>query len=136
TVHVDDNDACGLVSKVIKVEEPEQLVSMFTFPNTPYDVSTSAVVNFTNMSSANATDFYWNFGDGQSIQGIANPVHEYTTPGSFEVKLSAINQGCSDTSSKTIEVIQSVGLNEIGKNGNFVVRQSNEKVWIDFNFAN
>src|SRR5690606_19108410 len=50
TVHVDDNDACGLVSKVIKVEEPEQLVSMFTFPNTPYDVSTSAVVNFTNMS--------------------------------------------------------------------------------------
>ncbi len=57
-------------------------------------------VNFTNTSTGAAT-YKWDFGDGNT-SGSSNPVHTYTTTGTFSVTLIATNaNGCSDTLIKT-----------------------------------
>ncbi len=50
------------------------------------------VAGFTN-SSQNATDYYWDFGDGSSSQEV-NPWHAYSSGGNYTVMLVASNQGC------------------------------------------
>jgi PKD repeat protein/subtilisin family serine protease len=52
-------------------------------------------VNFTNLS-ANATDFSWNFGDGNS-SSATNASHTYTNTGLFSVTLTAIGSGGTNT---------------------------------------
>jgi PKD repeat protein len=47
------------------------------------------VFNFVN-SSQNATNYQWNFGDGNS-SAAANPSHTYATPGVYTVLLTASN---------------------------------------------
>jgi len=49
------------------------------------------LVTFSNLS-ANATEFLWNFGDG-NISTEAAPAHLYTTAGSFSVTLVAMGLG-------------------------------------------
>lgn len=46
-------------------------------------------ISFTNLSS-NATNFIWDFGDGQSSTAT-DPVHSYANPGTYTVKLIARN---------------------------------------------
>src|SRR5690606_21354765 len=53
-------------------------------------------VVFTNESTG-ATGFSWDFGDG-STATEANPVHYYTAPGEYQVRLVATTDfGCLDT---------------------------------------
>lgn len=54
-------------------------------------------VVFTNESSSIATNFTWDFGDGEG-SGEKNPVHYYTAAGEYKVVLVAHSVfGCSDT---------------------------------------
>ncbi len=66
-------------------------------------------VTFEN-SSLYATNFFWNFGDGETSSAI-NPTHVYPEPGEYVVTLIAEKCGFSDTSFQTID-ITSVGVNE------------------------
>ena len=63
---------------------------------------------FTDLTIAQGSplsDWTWNFGDGNSITGIQNPVHVYGTSGSFNVNLTVTDaSGCSDTESKNVIV--------------------------------
>lgn len=63
-------------------------------------------INFTN-NSLSASNFVWDFGDGNQSTSI-NPTHIYTTPGNYVVTLFAYNpDGCtatSDTSTMNITV--------------------------------
>lgn len=53
-------------------------------------------VSFANQTAGGVT-YRWDFGDG-NISALQNPVHTYTTTGSFTVTLIATNaNGCSDT---------------------------------------
>lgn len=55
-----------------------------------------AVVNFTNTTTGGSS-YQWDFGDGGTA-ATASPSHTYTTAGSYNVRLIAINaQGCRDT---------------------------------------
>lgn len=59
----------------------------------------SGRVNFQNNSASNdlITGFLWNFGDGSSSTAT-NPVHNYTSSGSYDVQLIVTSQlGCKDT---------------------------------------
>ena len=47
-------------------------------------------VQFTDTSTNNPTSWNWNFGDG-SISTQQNPTHTYTTPGTYNVTLTATN---------------------------------------------
>jgi uncharacterized delta-60 repeat protein len=59
-------------------------------------------VSFTN-TSAGATDYLWDFGDGQ-ISSLAEPEHTYANNGTYEVKLTAYNKCVADESVQTISI--------------------------------
>ncbi|MBB78985.1 MAG: hypothetical protein CL844_08290 [Crocinitomicaceae bacterium] len=63
----------------------------------------SAIVYFSNIS-INATDYFWDFGDG-NYSLDQDPWHEYTQNGTYDVLLIAMNDGCdNDTLSIQINV--------------------------------
>ncbi len=67
-------------------------------------------VEFTN-ASINATTYLWDFGDGNT-SAETDPVHIYSSAGSYMVSLIATNSYCEDTVSHEISV-PLVGLEEI-----------------------
>ncbi len=62
-----------------------------------------ATVTFTNTSSM-ANSYSWDFGDGE-FSGLENPVHTYTTTGTYEVTLTVTNQCGTNTFTETVEVM-------------------------------
>jgi len=92
----------------------------FTAGTTTIDIAAGDSVTFTN-SSANPTSRVWNFGDGTMDYTDAVISHIYTTPGTYEVELIVFHGMCSDTSTVTVEVINSVGITESSGNGNITV---------------
>lgn len=76
------------------------------FTATPLNACANDVITFTNLSSANATSWYWTFGDGGfSVQ--QNPLHNYTDTGWFTVRLIVANVSCRDT----LQMIKLVRIN-------------------------
>ena len=62
-------------------------------------------VTFTNLSSADATHFLWNFGDGENATD-RNPVHQYNATGTYTAELIAYNAAnCTDTFRLPVNVI-------------------------------
>lgn len=66
------------------------------------------LVNFTNTSSANATDFYWNFGDGDTSI-VVNPSHLFLNPFGYDTTytvtlIAQTTFGCSDTIMQQVTV--------------------------------
>jgi YVTN family beta-propeller protein len=60
-------------------------------------------VQFTNLSK-HSTEWNWDFGDGNNSTE-QNPVHTYSTAGSYNVTLKAINVNITDSKSATITVL-------------------------------
>ncbi|QWV94814.1 S8 family serine peptidase [Geomonas oryzisoli] len=56
-------------------------------------------VSFSDLSTGAPTSWLWNFGDGATANE-KNPVHVYSTPGSYTVSLTATNQTGSSTKTK------------------------------------
>ncbi|HEY8658823.1 MAG TPA: PKD domain-containing protein, partial [Hanamia sp.] len=68
----------------------------FTF-SVPNSCTVPSLVSFTNTSTGSALTYQWDFGDG-TTSVLINPVHTYTTAGTYTVKLIVINPtGCTDT---------------------------------------
>lgn len=60
-------------------------------------------IQFEN-TSLNAWSYTWQFGDGNT-SFLVNPTHTFSTPGPYEITLTATNQqGCIDQISKWIEI--------------------------------
>ena len=59
------------------------------------------LVKFTDMSTGNPESWDWDFGDG-STSTQPNPVHAYTTPGAYHVKLTVTRGINEDTSTQTL----------------------------------
>src|SRR5690606_15637613 len=55
-------------------------------------------VNFNN-NSVYATSYIWDFGDGSPFDTSKTPSHTFTTPGTYIVKLIAINTNACNQSS-------------------------------------
>lgn len=66
-------------------------------------MSSGAEVNPVN-SSSGAVTYTWDFGDGQTSSD-ENPVHQYTTPGTYSVTLVAENGACTDVTTEVVEVV-------------------------------
>lgn len=65
--------------------------------------TTGETLTFTN-ASANATEYFWRFGDG-TTSTEENPMHVYSEEGTYLVTLSAVNgEGCSVTTTQEIVV--------------------------------
>jgi gliding motility-associated-like protein len=65
--------------------------------------------NTSTVSYGSISSFNWNFGDGQSVNGIRNPVHTYSVLGPKTIQLFATgNTGCRDTLTKTLSMDDSI----------------------------
>lgn len=95
TVHMLDSNICGIAgaSRTIQIVAPPAA-------NAAASVTTVCVgqaVTFTNLSSANANHFVWNFGDGSPPFVSTAPTfgRVFNTPGTFNVTLTASVTGTS-----------------------------------------
>ncbi|AAM05167.1 DUF3344 domain-containing protein [Methanosarcina acetivorans] len=84
----------GLASAVVETVEP---VANFTANTTSGPAPLT--VQFTDIST-NATGWAWDFGDGNNSTE-QNPVHTYSTEGTYTVSLTVSNAGGSDSEVKT-----------------------------------
>jgi gliding motility-associated-like protein len=70
----------------------------------------SSGVTFTNLSTpagtAPATQWIWNFGDGDTSH-LKNPFHKYSDTGYYSVTLTVITNGCTSTLTKNNFVLSS-----------------------------
>lgn len=86
--------------QIVKNIEIYQLpVAGYTFNNECFNED----IQFAQTSSTNSSQFNWEFGDG-SFSTQLNPLHQYATPGDYQVKLvvtTAIG-GCKDSITQTI----------------------------------
>ena len=80
---------------------PDPPTASFTLSSAT--VPANAVVNFTDTSTGDPTEWLWDFGDG-SRSRAQSPPHAFATPGSYVVTLTASNPGGSDSSTQTILV--------------------------------
>lgn len=89
-----------------------QAVNAYRFPDngfadfmySPAVIYADSPVVFTNNTSSSGSTAarYWNFGDGTYANNTENPVHIYTAPGVYSIRLTAGN----DTTVKTIRVLK------------------------------
>ena len=70
------------------------------FTATPTSGKVPLNVTFTDTSDASPVKWYWSFGDGTNST-VQNPVHPYTTAGTYNVSLRAWNDLGSDTMEKS-----------------------------------
>jgi gliding motility-associated-like protein len=77
-------------------------VSSFDF-NYKQNVCDPLSVQFSGIG-ATLTNFYWDFGDGNTLTNTANPVHQFPSAGNYIVRYSIGNGTCSDTIRKTISI--------------------------------
>lgn len=81
------------------------------FPAFSFEIEELSVV-FSN-TSTNANNYIWNFGDGESST-TESPEHTYSTPGTYEVSLNAVNEFCGTALVQLISVTIT-GVKEINK---------------------
>lgn len=66
------------------------------FTANPTDVCALTPVNFTDQSTGNVDQWFWQFGDGGTSTG-QNPSYVYSDTGYFSVTLIVWSNGCADT---------------------------------------
>ena len=94
-------------------------------------------VGFTN-TSANATNYIWNFGDGD-ISSMQTPTYVYNNPGTYTITLSAINANCNDTATfkQVIVVNATTGIKQANSgNGNISISNDATGTYIQFDYTN
>ncbi|HET9569934.1 MAG TPA: PKD domain-containing protein [Bacteroidales bacterium] len=81
--------------------------------------------------STNATSWSWDFGDG-GTSTVQDPIHTYTSGGTFTVKLTASNSGSSDVliSTNLITVVGPSAL-AVAQNGNYSIYTKNQCVNVE-----
>jgi len=70
------------------------------FSASPTSGPAPLTVAFTNLSTGDFTDVLWYFGDG-TTSALAAPSHEFSTPGTYTVTLTASGPGGSDSMEKS-----------------------------------
>ncbi|MEO6135382.1 MAG: PKD domain-containing protein, partial [Ginsengibacter sp.] len=84
-------DSVKYISGILAGSKPKA-----NFSATPLNTCAETRIEFTNLSTGGANEFYWSFGDGGS-SAFSDPSYRYYDTGYFPVTLIAINNGCGDT---------------------------------------
>ncbi|MFT3937088.1 MAG: PKD domain-containing protein [Chitinophagaceae bacterium] len=104
TLSVTDASGCSspVVSKYVEVYGPK---AGFYFSPNPSTITLPVYFyNNTNNYNSYSTQYKWDFGDGATSTDYS-PVHTYNTPGTYIVKLIALNAAtCNDTITQSILV--------------------------------
>ncbi len=103
SLQVEDNFGCtNQDTSLVEVYELPEVNFSFTpnYGEAPIDIT------FSNLSSANAVDFFWDFGDGVGTSIEAEPVYSYNANGTYTILLrGSTAEGCADSSFKEIPII-------------------------------
>ena len=96
-----DNDDSFLTTAIsgTVVEAP---VADFSFA--PESPAIDEMVQFTDMSTNEPTEWAWDFGDAKGTSTEQNPSYSYAAAGTYDVSLTATNSAGSDTMTKQITV--------------------------------
>ena len=95
-----------LVAQIIS--DPTTPVAEFSVAVSPASRDAPAVVSFTN-TSANATSFSWDFGDGTTSTLQDPPDHVYALPGTYKIVLTVSDGAVTATTSHTVTVNMPAG---------------------------
>jgi len=89
------------------------IVSNFSNSNTCFGDST--LFNDLSIDSIGTiVNWHWYFGDGDSVVGVNNPTHLYTTSGTFNVTLGIVNSSnCTDSISIPITINPSYSMGRV-----------------------
>ena len=90
-----------LIQKSVQSQLPK---ANFSF--TGGNCNAPCAVTFTN-SSADATEYSWDFGDGGTSKEL-NPTYTYKTAGTYTVGLTAKNAAGSNSTSKTVTIASQI----------------------------
>ncbi len=101
---LDGNGIGDIPLNIGNSEAMDNYPMMFDLPKPPKANFTSNVtagyaplwVQFTDISAWKPTQWHWEFGDGATSEQ-QNPVHAYTTPGTYLVNLTTTNEHGSNT---------------------------------------
>ena len=84
---------------------------------------------------SNATQFQWDFGDGSTITGVANPIYSYMWPGTYTATVNCSNNyGCSGHADTVMYIEVATAIDEIDGNTVKIVTDKNT-VMIEMNNA-
>ncbi len=78
------------------------------FTSTATTICTGSNVTFTSTSTNYPTSYSWNFGDGTPNSTQQNPVHQYTTAGTYTATLTVTNQWGSTTSTPVTVTVNNI----------------------------
>lgn len=93
----------------------QSLISVDAGPSVNFNYSINGpTVDFSSLCSADAEEFFWDFGDG-TISEEKNPKHTYTTNGNYTVTLFA-NNDCGQQSRSKSVLMSTVKSNELALN--------------------
>jgi len=99
TLHDDDGYS---VVKMIELPGVTPVVAEYSVSES--EVFAHEPISFSNLSSG-ALNYLWNFGDG-AFSTDADPLHEYTQEGIYDVMLLAENGDCSSSKTSTISILK------------------------------
>ena len=71
------------------------------FAGSPTSGMAPLTVNFTDQSTGDITEWFWNFGDTSPTNNEQNPTHTYDDPGIYTVSLTVTGPSGTDTETKT-----------------------------------
>ena len=81
---------------------PFQPIAAFTYTSDNGFIAPSTIT-FTS-TSQHAASLSWDFGDGSAPTNVQNPVHSYSSPGSYTVTLTATNETLTDVTTEVITI--------------------------------
>ncbi|MBO9658463.1 MAG: PKD domain-containing protein, partial [Chitinophagaceae bacterium] len=112
TVKLVITDSAGCKDSLIKTNAVHIILPQASFVvNDSFSACTPLEVQFTNTSKYGLL-FNWDFGPGEGNSSLENPVHYYSTPGTYRVKLVITSQGsCQDSAFINITVLDTAGIN-------------------------
>ena len=134
TVEVSTVGSCNSATQTFTITAPASASAIFM---ASAQVNVGDNVGFTN-TSANATNYIWNFGDGD-ISSMQTPTYVYNNPGTYTITLSAINANCNDTATfkQVIVVNATTGIKQANSgNGNISISNDATGTYIQFDYTN
>ena len=99
TLTTNKTPGVGSVNDSLYVDDMELIyVPKASFTNTSATICEGGNITFTSTSTNYPTSYSWNYGDGTPNGTTANPVHQYTSAGTYTATLTVTNQWGSTTS--------------------------------------
>ncbi|MFM1931732.1 MAG: hypothetical protein RL226_1035, partial [Bacteroidota bacterium] len=92
------------ITRTLNLRDPNAVSAAPSAMSQTADMQSGGVIAFINNSSSNCTQYRWEFGDGQINTVSTAPQHAYQHWGTYNVKLIASNEMCSDTTSMTVQI--------------------------------